>query len=80
MQEVVLVRKTEEPEWKPYKKADLVIEEAQKKQKEVEAKMKEQEEMDQRQKDKEQEIIKAQKEKEEEQKRIDIYNKIMNSN
>ena len=31
LQETVLVRKTEEPEWKPYKKADLVIEEAERK-------------------------------------------------
>ena len=31
LQETVLVRKTEVPEWKPFKKADLVIEEAERK-------------------------------------------------
>ena len=41
LQETVLVRKTEDPEWKPYKKADLIIEEAERKQQEAETKIKE---------------------------------------
>ena len=40
LQETIHVRKTEEPEWKPCKKADLIIEEAERKQKSIELKMK----------------------------------------
>ena len=47
LQETVLVRTDpEEPEWKPCKKADLVIDQAKEKQKKIEVKIKEKEEMD----------------------------------